>query len=182
MSSTNEKYLRVAAGFTQRIAQCPPEHWDSPSPCEGWSAADVVEHVITVHRGVLSQIDADVSCVENETLAQRWKATSEGFVAAMNDPELAAKPVAGPLGTVASKQLAGSIVLHDLLVHTWDLAVATNQSEELDDEAVRVALEKMQPMSDFIRGPGMFGAPVASAENASVQTQFLCFVGRSPLR
>jgi uncharacterized protein (TIGR03086 family) len=180
MSSTTEKYLRVSAGFTARIAGCAPELWSSPSPCSGWTAADVAEHVIEVHRGQLEAIGADIEAASTESTLERWTKTTDRFLAAMNDPELAGKPVNGPLGTVAFKQLAGSIVLHDLLVHTWDLAVATQQSTELDTDAVTAALEKMQPMSAFIRGPGMFGPEVTPPEHADAQTQFLCFVGRSP--
>jgi uncharacterized protein (TIGR03086 family) len=181
MSSTIEKYLRVAAGFSSRITECPDDCWSNPSPCDEWTAADIVEHVIGVHRGQLAQIGADVSLNSDDPITSRWQTTCDRFVNAMNDPELAGMPVSGPLGTVAFKQMAGSIVLHDLLVHTWDFAVATHQSTDLDNEAVSVALEKMQPMSDFIRGPAMFGPVVVPPVSASLQDQFLCFVGRTPL-
>jgi uncharacterized protein (TIGR03086 family) len=181
MSSTSEKYLRVAAGFSDRINHCPDDCWSNASPCDGWTAANIVEHVIGVHRGQLAQIGADVSLNDGDPLAHQWQTTCSRFVDAMSDPERAGMPVSGPMGSVAFKQMAGSIVLHDLLVHTWDFAVATHQSADLDEEAVRVALEKMTPMSEFIRGPGMFGPAVIPPLSASLQTQFLCFVGRSPL-
>jgi uncharacterized protein (TIGR03086 family) len=180
MPNTAQKYLRVSAGFAERVRHCAAERWTSPSPCLGWTAADVAEHVIEVHRAHLVAIGADIQTDPAESILHRWTKTTDRFLAAMNDAELAAKLVTGPLGTVAFKQLAGSIVLRDLLVHTWDIAVATDQRTELDNDAVTVALERMRPMSAFIRGPSMFGPEVTPPEHADAQIQFLCFVGRSP--
>jgi uncharacterized protein (TIGR03086 family) len=181
LSSTLEKYLRVSTAFTERLANCPEDAWTSASPCDGWSAADVAEHVVAVHRQPLTAIGADIESDPSPSLLDRWMKTTERFVHAMSDPELAGRQVAGPMGTVAFKQLAGSIVLHDLLVHTWDFAIATGQLAALDVESAQTALERMQPMSELIRGPGMFGPEVPVADDADVQTRFLCFVGRSPL-
>jgi uncharacterized protein (TIGR03086 family) len=136
--------------------------------------------VISVHRQPLAAIGADIDTPATDSILQQWMNTTERFVHAMSSPKLAGKQVTGPMGTIAFKQLAGSIVLHDLLVHTWDFAVATGQSTALDPEAVETALERMEPMSAFIRGPGMFGPEVSPPLDADVQTRFLCFVGRSP--
>jgi uncharacterized protein (TIGR03086 family) len=190
MSTTTEKYTRVAADFTDRVARCCGDQWSSSSPCDGWSAGDVVRHVIGVHRRVLAEIgvmfdDGPASHgaveVDNESLLGRWTVTRDRLLAAMNDPALAGAPVNGPMGPMPFKQLAGTIVLHDLLVHTWDLAVATGQSTQLDAEAVAVALERMTPLNDFLRSPEMFGPAITPPEGADVQTRFVCFVGRSPI-
>jgi uncharacterized protein (TIGR03086 family) len=179
MSTTTEKYGRVAAAFTERVTRC--DDWTAASPCDGWTAGDVARHVISVHRQPLAAIGADVELDPNDSILHQWTTTSNQFMAAMNDPELARQAVSGPMGTVAFKQIAGSIVLHDLLVHTWDLSVATHQSTVLDAEAVSVALERMTPMSEFLRGPTMFGPTVTSPPDADEQTRFLCFVGRTPI-
>ena len=39
----------VTSQFTDRVRGVAPGGWDSPSPCEGWTARDVVGH-LTVHR------------------------------------------------------------------------------------------------------------------------------------
>ena len=38
----------TAAAMEERIANVPDDRWGSPSPCEGWSARDVVQHVTQV--------------------------------------------------------------------------------------------------------------------------------------
>jgi uncharacterized protein (TIGR03086 family) len=99
-------------------------------------------------------------------------------LAAMDDPGTAGIAVPGPMGEVAFKPLMGGVMLHDLLVHTWDLARATGQDERLDPEAVRSALAKMRPFDDLLRGPSMFGPRIDPPAGADEQTQLLCFLGR----
>ena len=43
------RYARIAAGLTARIEAVPADRWGSPSPCEGWTALDVLRHVVDVH-------------------------------------------------------------------------------------------------------------------------------------
>ena len=46
MSNTAERYRRVAGRFTERVREVPADRWDSPAPCEGWVARDVVRHLV----------------------------------------------------------------------------------------------------------------------------------------
>src|SRR5258705_71753 len=41
-----ERFRRVAAGFADRVAHVPDGAWDNSAPCEGWTARDVVRHLI----------------------------------------------------------------------------------------------------------------------------------------
>ncbi|MDQ4020345.1 MAG: maleylpyruvate isomerase family mycothiol-dependent enzyme [Actinomycetota bacterium] len=38
--------VTLADAFAAKIAAVPDDRWASPSPCEGWTARDVVRHVI----------------------------------------------------------------------------------------------------------------------------------------
>ncbi|MFB6980597.1 maleylpyruvate isomerase N-terminal domain-containing protein [Streptomyces scopuliridis] len=40
-----------------RIRATPATRWDAASPCEGWTARDVVAHVINGHRGILAVVN-----------------------------------------------------------------------------------------------------------------------------
>jgi hypothetical protein len=42
MSHVSARYATIAAGFTARVEGCPEDKWDAPSPCESWTARDVV--------------------------------------------------------------------------------------------------------------------------------------------
>jgi len=53
------------------------------------------------------------------------------------------------------------------------------QADVLDADAVAIAHERLGAVSDAIRVPGGFAAPIEPAANADAQTRFLNFVGRS---
>lgn len=46
MSDIAERYRRVAARFTARVNEVPDAAWESPAPCKGWVARDVVRHLV----------------------------------------------------------------------------------------------------------------------------------------
>ena len=46
MTETSQRYARLADAFAAKIAAVPDDRWACPSPCEGWTARDVVRHVI----------------------------------------------------------------------------------------------------------------------------------------
>jgi uncharacterized protein (TIGR03083 family) len=46
MTEISQRYARLADAFTAKIAAVPDDRWACPSPCEGWTARDVVCHVI----------------------------------------------------------------------------------------------------------------------------------------
>src|SRR4249920_4064458 len=46
MSDVPDRYRRISAAFTERVAGVPDEAWSNPAPCEGWDARDVVRHLV----------------------------------------------------------------------------------------------------------------------------------------
>ena len=178
MPTTIERFTTVAAGFERLVAECPPDRWDSPSPCPHWTASEVVDHLLDGFELALSAINRPVPSNPDADRLDRWRQTTAAVIAAMSDPDAAATVVASPMGDFAFKQVAGGVLLHDMLAHTWDLARATGQDETLDPEAVTSALAKMSPFDELLRGPSMFGPKVTPPEGADSQTELLCFLGR----
>ena len=53
MTDTADRYRRAAEGLSRRVAAATDARtWSRPSPCEGWSALDVLRHVLDTHRGM----------------------------------------------------------------------------------------------------------------------------------
>jgi uncharacterized protein (TIGR03086 family) len=179
MSSTLERFDTAAAGFRARLAGLTPAALLAPSPCEGWSAGDVIEHtigsVVVVSNFVGDPVDDD----RDADAVMRFDHAVADLRAKVEDPALAATVVESPFGELALKQLVSSIVVHDLLVHTWDLARATGGDERLDPDLVAHTFESMAPLDDALRGHG-FGDKVAVADDAEEQAKLLGFLGREP--
>ena len=46
--------------------------WSAPSPCEEWTATDVVEHVVSTQRGYFDQRGADLGDLQGDDPSIRW--------------------------------------------------------------------------------------------------------------
>src|SRR5690349_5412509 len=49
MSDVADRYRRLSTAFADRVAAVPPEAWANQSPCEEWTARQLVGHVVEVH-------------------------------------------------------------------------------------------------------------------------------------
>ncbi len=66
----------------------------------------------------------------------------------------------------------------DVLIHGWDLAVATGQDTTLDPELVETCWEIVRPQLDLLQGSGAFGTNVDVPDDADSQTRLLAVLGR----
>jgi hypothetical protein len=48
-----QEWDEVAGAFTARVDGAEPASWDSPAPVDGWSARDVVRHLLEWFPGFL---------------------------------------------------------------------------------------------------------------------------------
>jgi uncharacterized protein (TIGR03086 family) len=76
----------------------------------------------------------------------------------------------------------GSVYLEhrliDVLIHGWDLAVATGQDARLDAGLVAACLGVVEPQAAALAGSGAYGTQVAVAADAGAQTTLLALLGR----
>ena len=180
MSEVADRWGRIADAFTARVEGVPPGAWGQQSPCEDWTARDVVKHVTDVTRGLLTRLTGGdpTSPDSDEDLLAAWKVESEAVKAALADPDRARSEVKGMGGTQPFEELAGGVMCADTLIHTWDLARATGQDDRLDPDGIKAALAFLEPNDEMLRGPGSFGPKLDAPSDADEQTRFLAFVGR----
>ncbi len=179
MRSTLERFDAAAEGFRRRLAAVSPDDAERPSPCEGWTAKDVIDHTVGVVVMVTNLVGAPVAEDPSSGDLARYDVAVADLHRKVADPGLGATEVDGPFGRMALKQLVSGIVVHDLLVHTWDLARAIGTDERLDEELVTHTLASMTPFDEVLREHG-FAARVPVDDGADEQTELLCFLGRRP--
>ncbi|NNM96191.1 MAG: TIGR03086 family protein [Candidatus Dormibacteraeota bacterium] len=181
MSDLATRYGRVAAGFRARLDSVPDDRWDSPSPCDKWSAREVVAHSAAVHRNVVGLVRTGTDQDHlPEDSASAWHQASDLVARALADPGLAAAQVQSRAGPTTFEELVATLLCADTLVHTWDLSRAVGLDEQLDPEAVAAAHAYLLPRAQEMRVPGGFGPEVSPPPGADPQTRFLCFTGRRP--
>jgi len=125
-------------------------------------------------------VDGAPRYVESDgDLAAQWSEASASVASALDDPALSSKEISGMFADQPFESLVGRLLCADTLFHTWDLARATGQDEHLDPEAVKKALDFLEPIDDAIRRPGGFAAKIDPPGDATTQTRFLNFGGRA---
>ena len=179
MSAVLERYRSVADGLSARVAAVPEGAWSNPSPCEEWTAHQIMDHVIGNARAVVDSMNG----VEHVTrqaqdIAGEWAKARAGVEEILADPTRASKEIAGPMGPMPFEVLVGRFACMDILIHTWDLARATGGDDKVDAEMAAHALEGLKPMDAMIRRPGLFGPAVEPPPGADPVIQLMAFCGR----
>lgn len=177
-------FVRVLDGFESVLAGVAPGGWDAPSPCAGWSAADVAGHVIgdlqAIEAFATGRDDGDrdahlVSDAGDDPLAA-WRVARADTMAVLG-PAALARPVPSPWGLMPLEEFLGRSPL-EFLVHTWDLAQATGQTAVPDPDLVRDALEPASQFAPLARLAGLVGPECAVADQADDLTRLLAIMGR----
>jgi uncharacterized protein (TIGR03086 family) len=188
MTDIAARFEKVAAGFTARIEAVPVDAWQRPAPCEGWTARDVVRHLVDWLPGpgfLLGAFDVETGPVPSVDVdpGAAWSVVRDAIQGALADAAIATRVEdCGPPGRLSFEVAVDMTCTPDVLIHTWDLARATGLDERLDPDEVRRQLtgfEALPPEVDqAMRTSGHFGPRVAVADDADEQTRLLAFMGR----
>ena len=179
-----EEHRWIAAIFTERVRGAAPSAWDRPAPPEGWTARDVVRHLVEWFPAFLKS-GAGITLphgpsVDDDPVAA-WTVHSDGVQALLDDPATPGKMLSNPhTGDVPLDQAIDRFYTADVFMHTWDLSRATGQDESLDKSKCAELLEGMLPLDDLLRKSGQYGPRVEVPDDADVQTRMLAFIGRQP--
>jgi uncharacterized protein (TIGR03086 family) len=180
MTDVQDSYRVVSSGFGAAVKAVTPDQWGAQSPCDQWTARDLLAHVVENHRGVIASVRGGESepLAADEDPKQAWDNASRAIGEITVDPEALAKEIDGPTGKMPAGQIIGQFMTMDVLVHTWDLARAIGADERLDADSVRQSYEALKPMDAMIRQPNVFGPKLEPPVGANLQTEFLYFLGR----
>jgi len=177
-----ERHRQIAGRFTDVVRGT--RSWDEPSPVAGWTARDVVRHLIEWFPEFLSsgagiELPRGPSADVNPVLA--CEVHCDAVQAVLDDPETAHAQLANPhIGNMPLETAINQIYTPDVFMHTWDLARATGQDDRLDADFCAQLLGQMEQMEDVLRASGQFGARVEVPDGADIQTKLLGFIGRDP--
>lgn len=159
---------------------------DLPTPCDGWSVRELLDHVIGGNwwaaelaagkniADVGDRLDGDQIGAD---LQASYRASARAAEAAFKAPGAMDAPCAVSYGPVPGSIYCGHRTL-DIVIHGWDLAKATGQDTTIDPQLVDAIAAIVAPQMDMIVGSGMFGTTVVVANDADAQTRLLAQLGR----
>jgi uncharacterized protein (TIGR03086 family) len=110
-----------------------------------------------------------------------WQTHCDAVQAVLDDPATAGRLLSNPhIGELPLDRAIDQFYTTDVFMHTWDLARATGQDDDLDQDFCAQLLAGMEPMEEIIRSSGQYGPRVPVKEDADPQTRLLGFIGRDP--
>jgi uncharacterized protein (TIGR03086 family) len=161
-----------------------------PTPCDGTSVAGMLDHLVgltTAFRMAASKEElAGGPQASASDLVPDWRTVLPAQLTALAGAWRSPSAWEG-MTTVAGAELPavamGGVALNEVLVHGWDLAVATGQSYAADPAAAEACLayvtEVNQPGNEEFRN-GQFGPVVPVPSDAPVFDRVLGLTGRDP--
>lgn len=162
------------------VAATPSQKWGNDSPCDGWSASDVLAHCVANLRALAAaSTGTDFSQVASGPVdgdpAEAWSVEA---------PRVRSLVDAGDLETVAlggrEVPAIGLVdgIMRDMVIHTWDINEATGGDTAIPDDLVEAATAAMAVVGPALRGPGLYGDELEAPEGADALTRLLALSGR----
>lgn len=177
-----ERHRAYAAHFADLAAGV--SDWDAPAPVAGWTARDVVGHLVTWLPGLLAA-GGSVRITPGPSVAQdpvaAWAYHRDAVQEILDDPASAAVIFAHPrIPADPLPQVIDQFYTTDVFMHTWDLATASGQEPGLDRHTCADLLAGMEPLDDMLRASGQYGPRVPVADDADAVDRLVAFIGRDP--
>ena len=182
------RYVRSLNVMEGAIRTADPDRWNDQSPCEAWTARQVLGHAITFIRNVVVlagdgaapdfHAPVDFAAVAGDDPNISWTAARN-----LVEQELLIRP--DRLAAVRLTPLGVEMPIIELLtyqgmdpvVHGWDVATATGGRADIPDDLAELYIERFTPVAEQIRAGGLLG-PVQSSGGAGPVERLLDFCGR----
>ncbi|MFI9718970.1 TIGR03086 family metal-binding protein [Streptomyces sp. NPDC052396] len=169
---------------------------DAPTPCGGLTVAELLDHIDSLCMAFTAagtrefRTDGGRAPVPDASrLGTDWR---DRLPARLDELAQAWRPSIAWVGTTQigggelPAQAAGASAVDEVVVHGWELAVATGQPFPGGDPSLTEALETAY---DWVRSvveqnpdgsPGLFGPPLPVPDHAPLLDQLLGLTGRYP--
>lgn len=184
MSQVLGNYTKALDGFDAVVQRVPTERWGAQSPCEGWTARDVVVHSAGVVNALAEMARSGVVAMPQDPEAGDdvvavWNTSRDGLLEALDHPGVIERVGEYWFGEMPYENVL-AFAMWDPLLHAWDLATAVGIDAPADDELAEASLAVIEPVADMLRSQHLMGDPVEVPAGAPASTRLLGLTGRDP--
>ena len=163
----------------------------APTPCRGVTVAGLLDHIDGLSLAFTAAAAKDLGAggkppsADGSRLGPEWRTRIPGRLARLaaawqEDAAWAGMTRAGGIDLPA--EIAATVAIDELVVHGWDLAMATGLNFAADETMLNAAYGFAQGAvaRDPGGSPGLFGPPVAVPDDADLLDRLLGLTGRDP--
>jgi uncharacterized protein (TIGR03086 family) len=177
MTPLTERYLTQAELFTAVVDAA--TDWTAPSPCEEWTATDVVEHVVSTQRGYFDQRGAHLGDLPGDDPSTRWHTHLRQVRDVVADDGFATTEFDGYFGRTTVDELLANFYGFDMTVHRWDLGQAVGVPVTFTDDELDRIEQAVDGLGEMLYSSGACKPPLEVPDDAPRQQRMLGRLGRS---
>lgn len=175
--------FRTRAATFEKVLEGASGRWDAPTPCTGWTVADVVDHVISTQNDFLRRhgLADDAGTVPTGSdPRQAWRAHAAAALSVLERDGVAETTFDGYFGPTTIGDTMADFYGWDLVIHGWDVARATGQPSPIrEDEAAGLAATA-DGWGKALYSEGICAQPVEVPPDAGRLDKLLGKLGRDP--
>jgi uncharacterized protein (TIGR03086 family) len=167
------------------LAAVSDEQMGNATPCTDYTVGDLIDHVDLVARGStgLALQAPGPGDLETVHLQPDWQHRVAAHLRAMGeawDDPAAWEGDGSARGSDLSNETWAKIALTELVVHGWDIAVATGQTYTLPEHTLQACLDHVAVFVPNAPVPGLFGPAVEVHPMAPLLDRIVAITGRTP--
>jgi uncharacterized protein (TIGR03086 family) len=156
-----------------------------PTPCDEWDVKGLLNHtisVVTMFDGAARGAEFDGSHFASDNVGDdagaSYKAAADKLHDALRAPGVVDSVWNMPFGAVPGNVAVGFATL-EVAQHGWDVAKATGQTPDFDQEVTEAAITAAHAApAELVRNPSVFGPEADCPESASMADRLAAFLGR----
>lgn len=176
--TTSETYRAALAPLTDVVEGV--ADWDAPAPCDGWTARDVLHHVVTTQRALLADRGVALAPAPDPAVdpVGAWRVHGPDVAALLADPAVDTLAYEGYFGPTTLGETMTRFYVFDMLVHRWDLARAAGSDTAFTPDELDRIEASADSFGDMLYAEGICRAGVAPPDGADRQARVLARLGR----
>jgi uncharacterized protein (TIGR03086 family) len=188
-TSNGTALMATAAAETTRVVSgASTAPLDQPTPCDDWDLRTLLNHTILwtaysserrAHGDSVAEDLMGRDFTADPDYAADYRAQVNKAVTAWSDPR-AWEGDRAVMGSATPAADIAAMLIIETVLHGWDIARATGQDYNCDDQLARAVLETVQAQGEMFRQYQGFAAVVPIPGNAPVFDRALALSGRDP--
>lgn len=172
------RFLDNAARFTAVVDSV--QDWSASSPCAGWSAGDVVDHVVDTQRDFLTERGFDLGRRPDGDAAAVWRRHLDQVSVLVEDQQQVTAAYDGHFGPTTIADTLADFYGFDLVVHRWDLGRAAGRPVDFSEAEMDAVEAAVPSFGEALYSEGICARPVPVPDDAPRQDRILATLGRQP--
>jgi uncharacterized protein (TIGR03086 family) len=186
MSDNLRNYTKALYTMDAVVNRVPADRWDSQSPCEKWTAKEVLGHCVGSLLYVASNAGAvdppgemaEADRVGDDPVAS-WSGARDIVLESLDHRYVLSQEVDGPFGRAPLDDML-PIMTMDITAHSWDIAKAVGLDPVIPNDLAALTYHAIKGFGEGAQKSGNFAPAVDVGDDADMVTKMAAIAGRQP--